>query len=123
MIEVRVSAIHGRGAFSREDIPRGRVFHVAHLLVFPCEETDLVNRTQAGHYVFHVADCADDPDKSMLGLAMSAMSFVNHSRQPSASFAVDPRAQTITFTAVRTIAAGEEITIDYGDFADKLGIE
>jgi SET domain-containing protein len=57
------------------------------------------------------------------GLAMSPISFVNHHRPPVASFVVNGTARTVAFTALRDISPGEEITIDYGDFAEKLGIE
>jgi SET domain-containing protein len=122
MIEVRVSAIHGRGAFALANIRPGSPFHLAHLLVFPCSQWETIQETLTAHYVFHVEDCPDHPERSSLGLAMSPMSFVNHSRTPNAGFQVNVRSQTITFTALRAIAAEEEITIDYGDFAEKLGI-
>jgi uncharacterized protein len=119
MIEVRASPIHGRGVFAHEAIAAGQRFHVAHLLVFSGAEQAAIDRTAVGHYVFHVAD---SPDGDVTGLAMSPMSFVNHHRPANAAFEVDASAQTIAFTALTTIAEGEEITIDYGDFADRLGI-
>lgn len=122
MIEVRTSPIHGRGAFALDAIRPGSEFHLAHLLIFPCSQWSAVQETSAAHYVFHVEDCPDHPERSRLGLAMSPMSFVNHSRKPNAAFRVNIRNQTITFSALRAIAAEEEITIDYGDFAEKLGI-
>jgi hypothetical protein len=121
-IEVRTSSIHGRGAYATRDIAEGEAFHVAPLLLFPCAEADALQGTRAADYVFHVEDCPDHPGRSIVGLAMSPMSFVNHSARASAAFAVDPKAETITFTALRAIVDGEEITIDYGDFAEKLGI-
>ncbi len=122
MIEVRESPIHGRGTFASGPIRKGETFHTAHLLVFDCGEADAIERTAAAHYVFHIEDCAVAPDKAVTGLAMSPISFVNHHRPPDASFAVDGKARTVSFTALRDIGQGEEITIDYGDFAEKLGI-
>jgi SET domain-containing protein len=42
------------------------------------------------------------------------MQFTNHSDTPNASFTRDFDALTMTFTALRDIEVGEEITIDYG---------
>ncbi|MBI1358839.1 MAG: SET domain-containing protein-lysine N-methyltransferase [Alphaproteobacteria bacterium] len=122
MIEVRSSAIHGRGVFSTEFIRRGELFHTAHLLVFDCDQSTALSGTLASNYVFHIEDCADDPACQKTGLAMSPISFINHHRRCNATFVVNGPARTIDFTAVRDIAPGEEITIDYGDFAEKLGI-
>jgi hypothetical protein len=123
MIEVRSSPIHGRGAFASGAIRRGELFHTAHLLVFDCEQSAALEKTAAANYVFHVEDCPDDPNSDMTGIALSPISFVNHDRKCNASFEVNAGSLTVTFTALRDIEAGEEITIDYGDFAGKLGID
>jgi uncharacterized protein len=123
MIEVRSSPIHGRGAFATSAIRRGDMFHTAHLLVFDCEQSAALARTAAANYVFHVEDCPGDPSSDTTGIALSPISFVNHDATCNATFVVNSSALTVTFTALREIEAGEEITIDYGDFAGKLGID
>jgi hypothetical protein len=123
MIEVRNSSIHGRGAFTTAAIRKGETFHTAHLLVFDGDQAEAVAKTVAAHYVFYIADHPTNPTLDVTGLAMSPISFVNHTPQCNADFVVDPAASTVSFTARRDIAAGEEVTIDYGDFAAKLGIE
>jgi hypothetical protein len=122
MIEVRSSPIHGRGAFAGGMLRRGEVFHTAHMLVFDCAQSAAIARTAAAFYVFHVDDCPGEPEHEVTGIALSPISFVNHARPCNASFAVDAVSRTVSFTALRDIPAGEEITIDYGDFAAKLGI-
>lgn len=122
MIEVRTSPIHGRGAFAAAPIARGQTFHIAHLLTFGCGEAERINATTIGHYVFYIEDCPEDCGHDHVGLAMSPMSFVNHRRPCNARFTVDAQALTVSFAALADIAAGEEITIDYGDFAATLGI-
>lgn len=122
MIEVRTSNIHGRGVFASQPIEKGQMFHLAHLLVFPSGQYPALQETIASHYVFHIADAEDGSDNTTNGLAMSPISFINHSRAASCAFEVDAASQTIRFTALRQIEAGEELTIDYGDFAQRSGI-
>lgn len=132
MIDVRSSPIHGRGAFATQGLIRGQLFHTAHLLVFDCGQSAAVAKTAAAFYVFHVEDCPcepehavsvhEAPEHAVTGIALSPISFVNHARPCSASFAVDAATRTVSFTALSDIQEGEEITIDYGDFAVKLGI-
>lgn len=122
MIDVRSSPIHGRGVFAVRPIRRGATFHTAHLLPFGCEQAEALSRTTAASYVFHIEDCGDD-GSAVTGIALSPISFVNHQRPASAAFTVDPATRTISFSALRDIAADEEITIDYGDFAEKLGLD
>lgn len=122
MIEVRPSSIHGRGVFATQPIRAGDTFHVAQLLVFGCEDQPGLSQTVAAHYVFYVEDCADAPGRDVTALAMSPISFVNHRRPCNTAYVVHPRDRVATFTAMADIAAGDEITIDYGDFADRLGI-
>jgi SET domain-containing protein len=122
MIEVRTSSIHGRGAFAAADILKGTVFHVAHLMAFGCEEAEAVTATSIGAYVFYIQDCPNGGAHDHVGLAMSPISFINHRLPSNVAFAVNSAHLTVTFTALADISAGEELTIDYGDFAEKLGI-
>lgn len=118
-VEVRSSPIHGRGAFAAYDIHRGQAFHTAHMLVFDPAESALLKAQRLGHYLFHVEDTAAG---ERLGIALSPLSFLNHRRPANVTFVVDGPAQTVIFTAARDIAAGEELTIDYGDYAAALGL-
>lgn len=123
MIEVRSSPIHGRGVFASRPIPGGAQFHTAHLLVFGTDQHAALQQTVASHYVFHFSDDPEGGDATITGLAMSPISFINHARNANCAFAIDKTAEQVSFTARRDIAAGEELTIDYGDFAEKIGLE
>lgn len=121
-IHVGASRVHGKGAFTSRRIAAGECFHTAPLFIFGCEDAPHVARTRAAHYVFYISDCPETPGLEVTGLALSAISFVNHARPANTTFVVDPAAGTVSFTAARVIDAGEEIFIDYGDFAERLGI-
>ena len=60
-----------------------------------------------------LADLPHDWDEHHGCLVFGAMQFTNHSDMPNAEFTRDIAALTMTFTALRDIEAGEEITIDY----------
>lgn len=122
MIEVRSSPIEGRGVFATQALSPGAPFHTAELLIFDLDEYPALQQTRAAHYVFHVSDDPAESGKSVTGLAMSRISFINHARPANCSFQVDADTSTVSFAALRDIAAGEELTIDYGDFAEKLGL-
>lgn len=52
-------------------------------------------------------------------VAFGEISMCNHSPQLNAVFDVDADVAEVILTAVRDIAPGEEILIDYEDFADE----
>lgn len=122
MIEVGESGIHGRGAFTTVAVAKGDVFHVAPMMIFDCAQAPHAAKTWVSHYVFYVADCPNDPDCEITALALSPISFVNHARPSNCAFQVNVAAQTISFVALRDLRAGEEVTIDYEDFAERIGV-
>ena len=51
---------------------------------------------------------------------MGPVSFCNHSDDPNCDFSVDEAAAEVVLTARRKLRRNEEITIDYGDYADEV---
>jgi uncharacterized protein len=94
VLDVRSSALHGRGCFASAAIEAG----------------DVIGRMEGeptGENGDHVIWTADDS-----GLRVTNhMRYLNHSRDPNAE--VDDA--TLEVIALRPIAPGEEVTIDYGD--------
>jgi len=95
-IVVRPSRIHGRGIFAGEPIRRGE--HVGSYLGRPARRN--------GPFVLWVRA----GDGALAGVSgQNDLRYVNHASRPNAIF-VDRE-----LFARRSIRAGEEITVDYGD--------
>ncbi len=112
-IEVKRVPRKGRGVFARQDIPAGTVFERVPVIVIPAEEVlESADNPVLAHYVF-------DWGRGTVALALGYGSIYNHSYRPNARYDDEGR-QTKIFTALRDIAAGEEITINYNGHEDDL---
>lgn len=106
LIELRSVPGKGRGVFATQDISEGDEIERVPVLVMPANDalhddiSDLLS-----HYVF-------EWEEGTVGLALGFGSMYNHSYTANARYD-DVGKQTKLYTAVRDIAAGEEITINY----------
>lgn len=119
-IDVRSSPLHGQGSFATRDFKAGETVARVRLLVFAPEETVRLMETNLKNYLFYVRDGADPKGPDFTGLAMGPVSFCNHSSDANCDFKLDADEGEISLVARRAIAANEEITIDYGDYAEKI---
>lgn len=115
--EVRTSPLHGRGLFAAQALPEGTEIGRYPLLVLSPEDTERLKATRLYHYVFYVDEREDGAVRA--AVAFGEISMCNHSRNANAAFDVDGDAAEVVLTAARDIAPGEEILIDYEDFADE----
>ncbi len=115
--EVRTSPLHGRGLFAATEIPEGAEIGVYPLLILSPEDTEALKVTRLYHYVFYVDERADGAMRA--AVAFGAISMCNHDPAANAEFVVDAAAQTVTLSARTVIPAGDEILIDYEEFADE----
>lgn len=99
----------GRGVFARRPIEEGEVIETCPVLVLP---SGSIEDLSAGldAYVFEWG-------RGRLALALGYGSLYNHSYRPNACY-VDLPDRTKLFTAIRDIAAGEEITVNYNGEPD-----
>lgn len=116
-VEVLTSPLHGRGLFACADIPAGGLIGAYPLLILSHEDSAALKATRLHHYVFHVDERADGAARH--ALAFGVISMCNHDPDANAAFHVDADRQEVTLTARRAIQAGEEILIDYEDFAEE----
>ena len=115
--EVRTSPLHGRGLFASVPLPAGAEIGTYPLLVLSHEDTETLKATRLYHYVFYVDERADGAMRA--AVAFGEISMCNHSRDANAEFAVDAGAQTVRLTARTALKAGDEILIDYEEFAEE----
>ena len=99
--EVRRSPVHGRGLFARRPLRRGELIGV-----FEGRPTE-----RDGDHVLWVID---DETEAVRGLRVTNdLRFLNHSDEANALL------DLLEVRAARSIRAGEEITIDYGEAWDE----
>ena len=111
-LEIRRVPGKGRGVFARILIPKGTTFETVPMLV--CKQEDILCSTLMD-YVY----CWG---KETVGLALGYGSLYNHSFSPNARYD-DLTQQRKSFTSLRDIPPGEEITINYnGDPKSKKDV-
>lgn len=106
-IEIRNIPGKGRGVFALRDIAEGEVIEKVPLLVVTWDD---IAESELSDYafVYGVKKCA---------IALGYGSLYNHSFKPNARYD-DVGRKTKVFSAVREIAAGEEITVNYNGDPD-----
>jgi len=99
LLVVRRSRVHGRGLFARDALRRGQLLDRNPVVVVRDAGKEL------GDYVF-------DWGRNRYGLSFGLISIANHSTTPNAYVLAEET--DLTLRALRDIAKGEEIFIDYG---------
>jgi len=119
-IRVADSSIHGRGVFARRKIRKGEVVIVNPAL--PLNEGDVRDDDLIARYCFEWPKNGDGR-----AIALGEASLLNHAPDAPADAAdsdavysnlrwrTDTHHDQVIFTAFRTIEAGEECLIDYGE--------
>lgn len=96
----------GRGVFARRDLGKGTLIETAPVLLVPINTVaGGLQNPDLARYFFMWND-------KYLAMALGYGSLYNHSYQPNARYE-DGRGKTLLFRAIRTIKAGDEITINY----------
>jgi len=109
LIEVRYTKDKGRGVFARVPIKKGTVIEQVPCLIV---KWDAIEDSELADYVYTWTE-------KTVAVALGYGSLYNHSFNPNARYD-DLRRSAKIYTAIRDIAAGEEITINYnGDPNDK----
>ncbi len=115
-VEVKQIKGKGRGVFARRLIYDGEVIERVPVLVLPFGEA------KAGSVPTPMSDYCFDWGRGTVAVALGYGSLYNHSYQPNARYDDESR-QTKVFTAIRDIAFGEEIVVNYnGEPGDKTPV-
>ena len=120
LLTVSRSALHGDGCFTTSEIAAGDVLAVSRLLLFPPQETQALFATRLKNYLFYVRDGGPAEAGFHSALAMAPISFCNHSNQPNCDFVLNEERAEIILVARCDLRRNEEITIDYGDYAEEI---
>lgn len=99
---------YGRGVFTAAPIPAGSVIEVCNVILIPKAELPIIHKTVLHDYYFLWGQ-----DMQQCALALGYGSLYNHAIHPNANFILDLGQDTIDIEAIKDIAAGEEITINY----------
>lgn len=100
------SPLGGRGVFTSEPIAAGSIIEISPVIVVPAADKALIHKTHLHDYYFlwENGQCA---------IALGYGSLYNHAENPVAEYGMDYADQSISFYCIRSIGAGEEITINY----------
>lgn len=102
--------------FAAQGIAAGSLIGVYPLLILSAEDTATLKQTRLYHYVFYVDEDAGGAIRA--AVAFGDISMCNHSPAANAEFEIDAARMEVILSAARDIQQGEEILIDYQDFAD-----
>jgi SET domain-containing protein len=99
-VEVRSSGIHGSGLFTKEAIKKGEyvISYEGH-----------ITRGFKSIYILHV----EEEGRNMKVMGTGKAKHINHADKPNLVF--NEESETLDFSALRNIKAGEELTWYYGD--------
>lgn len=98
----------GRGVFAAEPIPMGSLIEECPILEVSQEELATLQPTILSNYFFQWG-----PYREEGAFALGYGSLYNHSYQPCAVYIRKYESKTLLFVALRNIAEGEEITVNY----------
>ena len=116
-LRVDMSPGKGRGVFATRRFDRGQVIERCPVLVLPPEDADAADDTAIQPYLY---EWGNDGESRALPLGYGAI--YNHSLEPNAWCEMDHETRDMTVVALRDIAPGEEILLNYnGEPEDRTG--
>ena len=108
----------GRGVVAERAIATGELVERVPVLVIPQSDRVAVDPTNVGNYIFMWEHDTVGQDlysqKGRAAVVLGYTSLVNHSAEPNCDIIRYIDALALDLVAIREIAAGEELTIDYG---------
>jgi uncharacterized protein len=102
------SELHGRGVFAAKDIAAGEIIEICPVLIFDKAQLPFVRQTMLDDYYFDWGE-----EGEYFAVCLGYGSLYNHEYEPNAEYGMDFEAETIDFYAIKPIAAGVEITVNY----------
>lgn len=115
LIEVRPVDGKGRGVFALRPIRANELIERAPVIVIPREQGAFIEQTDLQYYWY---DWRKDLDDAAFVLGFG--SIYNHSYRPNARYARRFEENVMDYLAIRDIAEGEEVCINYNGVVDDL---
>ena len=103
----------GRGVVALRPFAAGELVERAPVITVPASDVPALTSTALGRYYFEWG-----PDDDQAAVALGYGSLYNHSYEPNAAFEFREDEHVIEFLALRAIAAGEELTVNYNNLGE-----
>jgi SET domain-containing protein len=104
------SPVSGRGVFAARAFAAGETIEVCPVLTVRAGRARFLEESGLAGYYFDW--------KQGLAIALGYGSLYNHSWRPNARYDHDYDEAVVVYSAVRDVAAGEEVTVNYGGDPD-----
>jgi SET domain-containing protein len=102
----------GRGVFTQEAIAANTILEIAPVIVLPAADRQQIDRTRLHDYIFVWGEQGDQ-----CAMALGYVPLYNHASPSNCEYEMEWANELIRIRAVRDIAAGEELFINYqGDW-------
>ncbi|HMQ50365.1 MAG TPA: SET domain-containing protein [Saprospiraceae bacterium] len=110
---IAYSSLGGRGVFTAAPIAEGTLIETCPVLVLPGAEKTFLDQSKLHDYYFIWGH-----DDEFCALILGFGSLYNHAFSPNAWYQADYENHILDIYALKPIAAGEEITINYSGEPD-----
>ena len=98
----------GKGIFTKEAIVAGTVIEIAPVILLPEQDSALIDKTHLYNYYFLWGE-----EHKNYAICLGYGSLYNHSYEPNCIYETYYEDEVIHFIALRDIAVGEELMINY----------
>jgi len=118
LIEVRfISPKKGKGVFAKEEIKKGAIIDVAHVIPLSNKDYKKISKTVLYNYCYIWEDPRHNPE-FMNAISLSVSQFINHSYSPNVRYLYNYEENCIEFEALRDIEKSEEVLVNYNGLVD-----
>lgn len=112
---VRNAGHKGRGVFTSKEIKKGDIIEICPIIELSKKDHYMLIDNLLENYTF-----VWNTQKKSAAIVLGYGSLYNHSKNYNATYIKKIKENVMLFKATKTIAANEEITIDYGDMHSDL---